>query len=146
MDPEIWGPRLWFFLHTVTFNYPDNPSSEEMKHHQDFYENLVFIIPCKACSQHYSEHINKSPPKLSSKKELIKWTIDLHNSVNHTLGKKIYTYKEAVKLIANSFKKETAPEKKNFFNWYFVGIIVIILAVIYYVYFRRFKKFKYKRY
>jgi hypothetical protein len=145
MDPEIWGPRLWFFLHTISFNYPDNPSFDDMKRHQDFYENIVFIIPCKVCSQHYSEHLHKNPPKLSSKKELIKWTIDLHNSVNQTLDKKIYTYKEAVELISNSFKKETSPEKKSFFKWYFIGIIFIILIVAYYVYIRSYKKIKFKR-
>lgn len=146
MDPEIWGPRLWFFLHTVSFNYPDNPSFEDMKRHQEFYENLVFIIPCHVCSKHYSEHINKIPPKLSSKKELIRWTIDLHNSVNQSLGKKIYTYKEAVELIANSFKKENTPEKTSFFKWYFIGILLIIIAVSYYVYLRQFKRFKYRRF
>jgi hypothetical protein len=146
MDPDIWGPRLWFFLHTISFNYPDNPTFDDMKHQQEFYENLVYIIPCAVCSKHYSEHISKNPPKLSSKKELIKWTIDLHNSVNQTLGKKIYTYKEAVDIISNSFKKETAPENKNFFKWYFIGILIIMLAIAYYVYLRNFKKFKYKRF
>ena len=51
-----------------------------------------------------------------------------------------------VQLIANSFKKETAPEKKSFFKWYFLGIVIIILLVLYYLYMRKNRKFKYKRF
>ena len=29
MDPKIWGPPGWLFLHTLTFNYPNNPTKEE---------------------------------------------------------------------------------------------------------------------
>lgn len=144
MDPEIWGPKLWFMLHTISFNYPDNPSFDDMKYHQDFFEILVHIIPCATCANHYSEYISKNPPKLSSKKDLIKWTIDLHNNVNQRLGKKIYTYNEAVNLIANSFTKEE-KETKSFFKWYFVAILGILLLVAYYIYLRSLKKIRFKR-
>ena len=144
MDPEIWGPRLWFFLHTISFNYPDNPSFDDMKNHQEFYENLVHIIPCATCATHYAEYINKNPPKLTNKHDLIKWTIDLHNNVNKRLGKKIYTYNEAVNLISNSFIKKS-KEKESFFKWYFVAIIAIILLVAYYIYIRSFRGPRYKR-
>ena len=29
MDPNIWGPQLWFSLHIITLNYPNNPSDIE---------------------------------------------------------------------------------------------------------------------
>ena len=29
MDPLIWGPHAWFFLHSITLVYPDNPSEQE---------------------------------------------------------------------------------------------------------------------
>ena len=26
MEPNIWGPGAWTFLHSITFQYPENPS------------------------------------------------------------------------------------------------------------------------
>ena len=26
---KIWGPDAWLFLHTITFNYPENPSEQD---------------------------------------------------------------------------------------------------------------------
>ena len=40
MDPTIWGPKLWFVIHTVTFNYPSNPTNIDKKVHFDFFMNL----------------------------------------------------------------------------------------------------------
>jgi hypothetical protein len=29
MNQNIWGPHLWFSLHTISFNYPLKPSDTE---------------------------------------------------------------------------------------------------------------------
>ena len=26
MEPKVWGSHAWIFLHTITLNYPDEPS------------------------------------------------------------------------------------------------------------------------
>ena len=26
MNPNIWGESAWLFLHTITLNYPENPT------------------------------------------------------------------------------------------------------------------------
>ena len=26
MEPNIWGPGAWTFLHSITFQYPENPT------------------------------------------------------------------------------------------------------------------------
>ena len=31
MLTSVWGPSLWHSLHTMSFNYPVNPSLEEKK-------------------------------------------------------------------------------------------------------------------
>ena len=31
MLTSVWGPSLWHYLHTMSFNYPISPSNEEKK-------------------------------------------------------------------------------------------------------------------
>ena len=32
MMTTIWGPSLWHYLHTMSFNYPVNPTPDDKKH------------------------------------------------------------------------------------------------------------------
>ena len=34
---SVWGPGLWFFLHTISFNYPNKPTAEQKKHYKNYY-------------------------------------------------------------------------------------------------------------
>jgi len=40
MLTSVWGPPLWHTLHTISFNYPINPTSEQKKQYFEFY-NVV---------------------------------------------------------------------------------------------------------
>ena len=40
MDPKIWGPPGWFFIHSVTLVYPDNPTETEKNNFKRFFLNL----------------------------------------------------------------------------------------------------------
>ena len=31
MVTSIWGPSMWHYLHTVSFNYPNKPTSQDKK-------------------------------------------------------------------------------------------------------------------
>ena len=44
MDPEIWGPSAWIFLHTITLNYPNNPTIYDKQNYKNFL--LIYIIFC----------------------------------------------------------------------------------------------------
>ena len=56
MNPKIWGPSAWLFLHTVTFNYPNNPTEEDKRNYLTFFNSLKHIIPCPLCKEHYIEN------------------------------------------------------------------------------------------
>ena len=74
MEPEIWGPGAWTFLHTITLNYPQNPSEDDKQNHKDFFHNLKNVIPCPNCKEHYNINLQKYPidVNLESKEKLVK--------------------------------------------------------------------------
>ena len=47
MLTTVWGPSLWHFLHTMSFNYPVEPSPEQKKQYREFILSLENILPCK---------------------------------------------------------------------------------------------------
>ena len=61
MDPEIWGPHAWIFLHSVTIAYPDNPSAQDKKNYKNFFYSLHNILPCQTCAHNYIGHLQKIP-------------------------------------------------------------------------------------
>ena len=98
MDPKIWGPFMWFILHIITFNYPEKPSSFDKQSYRDFFISLKNIIPCEQCRKHYTKNIQEHPitPHLDNKKNLIEWLIKIHNLVNISLNKRVYTTEEVL--------------------------------------------------
>ena len=49
MLTSVWGPSMWHYLHTMSFNYPINPTPEQKKHYREFVLNLQHTLPCKYC-------------------------------------------------------------------------------------------------
>ena len=45
MDPNIWGPKYWFVLHTIALSYPLKPNDVVKKKYYDFIQNLPLFIP-----------------------------------------------------------------------------------------------------
>ena len=29
MDPNVWGPKLWFVMHTISLNYPKSKNGRQ---------------------------------------------------------------------------------------------------------------------
>ena len=116
MDPNIWGPHAWFFLHTVTLCYPENPNEQEKIHYFNFFKSLSNILPCMICRENYKNHFIKFPlkKKLNNKEDINEWLVNIHNEVNKIHKKKQFTYKEFTELYDNIYKKKT--EYKNPFS------------------------------
>ena len=49
MLTSVWGPSLWHYLHTMSFNYPVNPSKQDKICYKKFIYNLKTVLPCKYC-------------------------------------------------------------------------------------------------
>ena len=143
MNQNIWGPHMWFVLHTITFNYPIDPNQEMIKYHNDFLYSLQYVLPCNVCRKHYKRHLKENPPNeaLKSRDNFIKWMIDLHNDVNGETGKKnTYTYQEIISRyekvynmkIINNISDEEVKKKNNLNHYYQIIIIFIMIIFIYY--------------
>lgn len=143
MLPDIWGRCAWKFLHLVTIGYPDHPTEMDKIHFYQFFENLQYVLPCEKCRKNLAQHLQKYPltnEVLSSRKNLIKWGIDLHNVVNYYLGKPMLSYNEAL----NELSKLVNPPKNNNYLFYIILIIVIIIVIylLFHYYFRKSKYLK----
>jgi len=123
MNQNIWGPHLWFSLHTMSFNYPLKPTEKDKDEYKNFFINLQNVIPCSVCKKNYIRHLNEHPIKdyLNTRKFLVYWVIDMHNMVNAEIGKKILSYEIVLKKYEDVYKKkfildENSKEDTDYVN------------------------------
>ena len=45
LDPKVWGPHYWFFLHTLVMTYPHHPNTVTKKKYYEFIQNLPLFLP-----------------------------------------------------------------------------------------------------
>ena len=43
MLTSVWGPPLWHFLHTTSFNYPIKPTKADKIHYKNFHHRKFLI-------------------------------------------------------------------------------------------------------
>ena len=90
MLTTVWGPSMWHFLHTMSFNYPVTPTEEQKKHYMEFILNLRNILPCKYCRMNLTNNLATRPLKMchmASRDTFSRFVYDLHETVNKLLGK-----------------------------------------------------------
>lgn len=138
MDPSIWGEHAWFFMHTITFTYPKNPTETDKQHMYNFFMTLQYILPCEHCKTHYKNHLYQNPitPYLESRKSLVMWLIDLHNRVNRSLNKPVQKPKKILeyykKIYANKQKKTVSSINTKSIIYFIIASILCYLLYKYY--------------
>lgn len=113
MNQNVWGPHTWFFLHSVTFNYPFKPTIEDKIHIKHFFKEIEDILPCSVCRRHYKEHLKKKPINADNRKDLVYWLIDLHNIVNIQEHKPTMSYQAVIDLYSKAYNKQILLEVGN---------------------------------
>ena len=91
MLTTVWGPSLWHFLHTMSFNYPVQPTAEQKKQYKEFIQSLVHILPCKYCRMNLVKNFKALPLKhsdMESRDTFSRYVYKLHELINKMLGKK----------------------------------------------------------
>lgn len=91
MLTPVWGPSLWHFLHTISFNYPVNPTKENKKQYRDFMLNLQYILPCVYCRENLTKNYKAIPitqSDMKNRESFSRYVYELHERINKLLGKK----------------------------------------------------------
>jgi hypothetical protein len=98
MNVTKWGPGAWVYLHTITFNYPLNPTNFDKKRYADFFNLNELMLPCKYCRQSYEVYIKFMPiePFLESREGVTYWLYRLHDLINKKLFTKSPSFEEVV--------------------------------------------------
>jgi len=87
-DPSVWGPHLWFYLHSMTLALPEKIPAEHSLSIKRLMQALPKILPCGPCGRHLSDHMEEIPiyDRLFLRDSMVRWMIDIHNRVNKQLG------------------------------------------------------------
>ncbi len=98
LNPEIWGPKYWFFLHTLALTYPLRPTTITKKKYFEFIKNLPEFLPDEEIGKQFSNFLTQYPvtPYLDSRESFMKWIHFIHNRINVSLGKPTMTYDKSL--------------------------------------------------
>jgi hypothetical protein len=123
MKPNLWGSHGWIFLHTITMNYPNNPTSTDKQIYSNFFKSLSTILPCAKCAHNYSLHLEEYPIEdaVDSKESLVNWLIDIHNEVNESLQKPTLSYEQ----VMNVYQSESIYKQDK----HIYKLIIVILSI-----------------
>lgn len=125
INPNVWGPHAWKFLHYITLAYPSSPTISDKQNTKIFFESMSHILPCEKCKIHFQEMLKNNPlteKVLSSKWNLVNWLLMVHNKINLKHGKKEYTFDQLYReYILNS------ESDNNMFVFIFLILLLVII-------------------
>jgi len=139
LDPKVWGPHYWFFLHTLAMTYPHHPNTVTKKKYYEFVQNLPLFLPVEEISGEFSKLIDKYPvtPYLDNRDSFVRWMHFIHNKINEKLEKPQITLNEFFVKYYDEYK--SSDEKLS--EYYkirqkviYIAIILGISGAIYYLY------------
>jgi hypothetical protein len=139
LDPKIWGPHYWFFLHTVAMTYPHHPNAVTKKKYYEFIQNLPLFIPVEQISKEFEKFIDLYPitPYLDNRESFIRWVHFAHNKINEKLEKPQITLNDFFVQYYNEYKSQN-EKMAEFYKLkeklVYGGILGLLLAAIYYLY------------
>jgi hypothetical protein len=139
LDPKIWGPHYWFFLHTIAMSYPVHPNAVTKKKYYDFVQNIPLFIPVESMAGEFSKLLDQYPvqPYLDNKESFIRWMWFIHNKINKKLEKPQISLND----FYVKYYEEYKPINEKMSEYYkirgkliYSGIIASIFGGIYYFY------------
>jgi len=88
---QLWGPLGWMTLHSVSFIYPNQPTSQEKALLTRFLDLFADTISCNACKAHFKNmraiYVTLYPDYLNSKTDFAYFVFRAHNTVNKRIDK-----------------------------------------------------------
>jgi hypothetical protein len=118
LDPTVWGPHFWFFLHTLAISYPHHPNSVTKKKYYELIQNLPLFIPVETIGNDFSRLLDEYPVTayLDSRESLIRWMHFIHNKINEKLEKPKITLNEFYFRYYEEYKPKDV-KMKEYYRW-----------------------------
>ena len=120
MITKIWGPLVWTALHTISFNYPVNPTVEDKKNYKDFIYSLRYVLPCKYCRINLTKNLKQKPLSMchmKNRETFSRYIYELHELVNKMLNKKSNLTYCDVRERYEHFRSRCTEESPKIFNF-----------------------------
>lgn len=116
LDPTIWGPHYWFFLHTLSMSYPHHPNAVTKKKYYELIQNLPLFIPVESIGSDFEKLLNEYPVTayLDSRESLIRWMHFIHNKINEKLEKPKITLNEFYFRYYEEYKPKDIKMKEHY--------------------------------
>jgi FAD-linked sulfhydryl oxidase len=126
-----WGPYFWGSLHLACLSTNVNLSEQEKEAVRAFVDSLTKLLPCPMCRTHFAEVLEKYPLEtgLYSGPDLFKWSVNVHNEVNISIGKPVYTIEEAFNYWMNAMSMEK-QQNDTVFDPVIIIVIIIMIMVL----------------
>jgi hypothetical protein len=90
MLTTVWGPSTWHLLHTMSFNYPVNPTCTDKQNYRNFVLNLQNVLPCGKCRKNLKRNFKKLPLTwkcMENRDKFSMYVYKLHELINKMLNK-----------------------------------------------------------
>jgi hypothetical protein len=124
MLTSVWGPSMWHTLHTISFNYPVDPTKNDKQIYRNYILNLKYVLPCGKCRANLKNNFKKLPLKMKhmeNRETLSKYVYELHELINTMLGKNSGLSYDDVRERYEDFRarctislKEVKPKSKTY--------------------------------
>lgn len=120
MMTSIWGPSMWHILHTISFNYPINPTTGDKKKYYNFIKSLQYILPCSYCRKNLPKNLKCAgfnyKTSMKNRKTFSKAIYNLHECVNKMLHKKSKITYAQVRDRYEQFRSRCVNNKEKLIN------------------------------
>ena len=137
LNPSVWGPHYWFFLHTVAMSYPKRANTVTQKKYYELIQNFPLFIPVEANATYFSKLLDEYPvtPYLETRDSFIRWTHFIHNKINERLEKPTITLSKFYELYYEAYKPIDV-KRQEYYKFrsrmiYIFMIALFVLAILY---------------
>lgn len=120
MLTSVWGPSLWHSLHTISFNYPTNPSKKDKSNYKKYLLHLQHVLPCKYCRINLKNNFKQLPLNdkcMESRDTFSMYVYNLHEMVNKMLKKKSGLSYEDIRERYEHFRARCGKKKVKLFKF-----------------------------
>jgi len=126
---KIWGPQLWYILHTFAESIGRERSikeklleSEEAIQFELFIKNIHKVLPCKLCKDNAKEYLRQHPFSWNKlrRHELRDscrlWLLDFHNAVKSHSGSQLLSEAVTANFDENQLSEKYAAKPETTTN------------------------------